>query len=248
MGKLEVYFWLRLCRHALFAINTAMPNRLVQSRSPVTLLGAGQVSAATVRDALRIAPYLVAADGGANMANAAGFLPDTVIGDLDSIDPEVLSLIPEQNLWKIDEQDTTDFEKCLGRIDAPFILGLGFFGARMDHALAVLSALTRFCEKRCLIVGEADVVFHAPAGRRLSLALAAGARVSLFPMAPVAGRSTGLVWPIEGLAFAPAGRIGTSNAATGPVSLTFDGAGMLVMLGRADLGAAIAALAPEDRG
>jgi thiamine pyrophosphokinase len=114
----------------------------------------------------------------------------------------------------------------------------------MDHTLAVLSVLARLGDKRCLILGEEDVVFHAPAGRRLALALARGTRVSLFPMAPVAGRSTGLAWPIAGLEFAPAGRVGTSNAATGPVTLTFDGDGMLVIVPRGCLGAAIAALVP----
>ncbi len=63
-------------------------------------------------------------------------------------------------------------------------------------------------------------------------------------MAPVTGQSEGLRWPIDGLAFAPNGRVGTSNAVTGPVALRFDGDGMLVILPRTALPQVIKALMP----
>jgi thiamine pyrophosphokinase len=66
--------------------------------------------------------------------------------------------------------------------------------------------------------------------------------VSLLPLAPVTGGSAGLRWPIEGLSFDPLGRVGASNVATGPVSLRMDGPGMLVVLPREALDAAVAAL------
>ena len=238
----------RLCPVSETGINPGMTAPIVQISQPVTLIGGGWLGRNDLRLALERAPYLVAADSGAARALAAGHVPKAVIGDFDSLAAGERARIPHGDLFAIREQDSTDFDKALRNIAAPVVLGVGFLGGRADHQLAAFNTLVRRADRPCVLLGPREVVFHAPAGRRLSLALAAGARVSLFPMAPVAGRSTGLVWPIEGLAFAPAGRIGTSNAATGPVSLTFDGAGMLVMLGRADLGAAIAALAPEDRG
>jgi len=54
-------------------------------------------------------------------------------------------------------------------------------------------------------------------------------------MGAVEGRSEGLRWPIGGLNFAPDGRIGTSNAALGPVSLTLTAPKMLVILPEATL-------------
>ncbi|MCB2134424.1 MAG: thiamine diphosphokinase [Rhodobacteraceae bacterium] len=224
-----------------------MPERKVQSSLPVTLLGAGETSPGMVNDALRIAPCLVAADGGANMAVATGFLPEAVIGDLDSLDPATIAAIPAGRLWRIAEQETTDFEKCLSRIEAPFILGLGFSGPRLDHALAVWSALLRYPDRRCVIIGQTDLAFLAPKGQILTVDLAPDTRVSLFPLGPVRGESTGLRWPIADLDFRPEGRIGTSNAATGPVTLIFDAARMIVILPKDCLGAAIAALAPADR-
>ncbi len=218
---------------------------IFQSNAPVTLLGAGETTPTCLGRALALAPTLVAADGGANVALAAGHVPDAVIGDLDSLDPASRASIPAERIWGIAEQETTDFEKCLMRIEAPFILGLGFTGARLDHALAVWTGLVRHAARRCVILGAEDVVFVAP--RSCVLDLAPGTRVSLFPMGPVTGRSEGLYWPIDGLTFAPDGRIGTSNRATGPVALEFDAERMLVLLPRGCLDAAIAALAPAAR-
>ena len=61
--------------------------------------------------------------------------------------------------------------------------------------------------------------------------LPAGTRVSLFPMAPVTGLpSEGLRWPLDGLAFAPDARVGTSNQALGgSLRLRFDRRRMLVI-------------------
>lgn len=189
-----------------------------------------------------MAPLLVAADGGANVAIAAGRVPDAVIGDFDSLDDATRAAIPAERLHHVAEQDSTDFEKCLERISAPLILALGFTGARIDHELAIWNVLARRRDLRCIVVGPTDVVFVAP--QRLSLDLAPGTRVSLFPMSPVCGESSGLRWPIGGIGFAPDGRSGTSNEATGRVELSFDTGAMLVILPRAVFPTVIAALAP----
>lgn len=214
--------------------------RTVELSDPVTLLGGGGADRACLTLALTRAPRLLAADGGANMALAAGLMPDAVIGDFDSVTAETLAAIPTDRQIRVPEQDTTDFEKCLTRIRAPFVLGVGFLGARLDHTLAVLGTLVRHPERRCLLIGSEDVVFPAPP--RLHLDLPAGSRFSLFPLRPVTGRSEGLRWPIDGLALAPDGIVGTSNEVSGPVRLETDGPGMLVILPRGALDAALAGL------
>ena len=217
---------------------------LLRSRRGVTLVGAGPVAREALGECLARAPGAVAADGGAGPLLAAGRVPDAVIGDLDSLASPDRARIPGGRIHRIAEQDSTDFEKCLVRIEAPLVLAVGFLGGRTDHALAALSVLARGVGPRCVLVSETDAVCHAPG--RLDLHLAAGARVSLFPMAPVAGRSEGLRWPIGGIAFAPAGRVGTSNEALGgAVRLLFSGPGMLVIVSRADLGALLAGLGAQ---
>jgi thiamine pyrophosphokinase len=215
---------------------------IVHYSEPVTLLGGGAADPALLHMALGLAPILIAADGGANMAVAEGLRPDLVIGDFDSVRPETLAAIPLARQVHVPDQDTTDFEKCLMRIEAPLFLGVGFTGARLDHELAVWNALVRYPGRRCVLIGQEDVIFAAP--DRLQLPLAAGVRVSLFPMRAVSGQSGGLRWPIAGIDFAPDGLIGTSNEATGPVELEFSGGGMLVILPRDCLRVAIAALEP----
>ena len=186
---------------------------------------------------------LVAADGGADVALGFGLLPDAVIGDFDSISEAARRAIPANRQHPIPEQDTTDFDKCLRNIAAPFVVAVGFTGARIDHALAVFNTLVRHSHRRCVILGPQDVCFVC--SPVLTLDLPPGTRLSLFPMGRVRGTSDGLRWPIAGLDFAPDARVGTSNEAVGgPVQLSFDAAAMLVILPADFLDAAIAALCP----
>lgn len=213
---------------------------IVRSHTPIVVIGAGDVSAEDLALVKALGHPVVAADGGALRCLAAGILPDAVIGDLDSLGAAA-SGIPLERLHRIEEQETTDFDKCLRSVGAPLVLAFGVTGPRIDHTLAVCTTLVQRAEVRAVVVGEADLLFHAPP--RLALDLPAGLRFSLFPMAPVSGRSQGLRWPIDGLDFAPAGRIGTSNEVTGPVRLDIDGPGMIVITPREVLAQVSAALA-----
>ncbi|MGB3148722.1 MAG: thiamine diphosphokinase [Paracoccaceae bacterium] len=223
-----------------------MQDQIVNSREPVLLLGGGAVAPGQIQRLLKLTGTVIAADGGANMALEQGVMPDWVIGDFDSVLPQTLAAIPATRQMHIAEQDSTDFEKCLMRIKAPLVIGLGFMGPRVDHAMAVWNALVRYPDRPCVVVGERDLVFAAP--RQLRLDLQPGTRLSLFPMAAVGGTSRGLRWPIDGLTLAPDGRIGTSNMAEGPVDLTFAGPGMLVILPERCLGQAVAALTAAPPG
>lgn len=220
-----------------------MNRPIVESREGVTLVAGGPVAARDMAAALLRAPVLVAADGGADRALALGHRPVAVIGDFDSIGA-ARDALPAAALHPVPEQETTDFDKALRSVAAPVVLALGVLGGRMDHALAamtVLAARAAAGAPPCIAISRDDVVFCAPPA--LTLHLTAGDRVSLWPMAAVRGRSLGLDWPIDGIGFSPAGRIGTSNRVTdGPVTLHFDSPGMLVILPRARLDAALSAL------
>ncbi len=184
---------------------------------------------------------VVAADGGADALLRFGVMPEAVIGDFDSLSDAARAAIPVERQHRLDEQATTDFDKVLRSVEAPLYLALGFAGARLDHGLAVFNSLIRRADRRCIVVGPKDVAFAAPPEFRLRLKV--GDTLSLFPFAPVTGRSAGLEWPIDGIDFAPDGMTGTSNRVAAPeVSLAFDGPGMLAILPRARLDAVITAL------
>jgi thiamine pyrophosphokinase len=212
---------------------------IVESQTGVTLIAGGPVLSRDLKAAMARAPLVVAADGGADRALALGARPAAVIGDMDSISDKVRRQLGDV-VHEVPEQESTDFDKALRNIRAPFVLALGCLGGRVDHELAVLSVLIRRQTMPCLLIGREDIVFAAPP--RLNIAMQAGDRFSLFPMAQVTGRSDGLKWPIAGLTFAPDARGGTSNQALGPVRLEMGQPGMLVMVPRNRFAAALAAL------
>jgi thiamine pyrophosphokinase len=212
---------------------------IVDSLHGVTLAGGGPFGKAQLARAQRFAPRIVGADGGADRLLALGVEPEAVIGDFDSISAAAQARLAGR-LFPIEEQITTDFDKALRSIRAPFVLGIGFAGARLDHSLAVLNALVRAADQRCLVLSPQDVTFLAPLQMRLNLPL--GSRFSLFPVAQVTGESEGLRWPLQGLDFAPDGMIGTSNEVSGPVELRFSAQKMLVILPIKSLAAALSGL------
>lgn len=221
-----------------------MDKRQVQSQHGVTLVGGAEPSAQSLEEALKFAPTLVAADGGADRALALGGVPVAIIGDLDSVSQTAIERISAEKVFEVCDQDKTDFEKSLAAIDAPFVIAVGFANGRIDHTLAVMSALVQYSGAPVIVLSEDDIVFAAPL--EVSLDLEVGSRFSLFPMADLRGRSEGLEWPLDPHAFSPGGRIGTSNRVTGPVRLAFTAPGMLVITPREALGSVVSSLTGQD--
>ncbi len=221
--------------------NLPDPRTAIESDTFVTLLGGGECTDADIAESLRKAPVLVAADGGADRALAVGYIPEFVVGDFDSLSPEAHQAIPRGRLCHVAEQDSTDFEKALSRISAPGVLAVGFTGRRTDHELAAWHVLMAQIGPPTIVLGAEDIVFLAPPELRMTLPV--GTRVSLFPMAPITGRDSGLRWPIEGLKFAPGKVIGTSNETAEPdIRLCFSDPHMLIILPKIHLSAAMQAL------
>ena len=212
----------------------------VSENEPITIVGGAHFSQRLLLESLKRAPVVYAADGGANLCMQYGCQPKQVIGDLDSLSPSLRSELDPSRVIHVPEQDTTDFEKLLIRVDAPFMLAVGFMGGRIDHQMAVQTVLTAYAHRKIICVGDEDVMFVSPP--EIDLPLDAGTRISLYPMAPVQARSTGLYWPTDGLSFAPDGQIGTSNKATRPVTLLPSAPCMLVVLSKTCLDIAIDAM------
>ena len=203
---------------------------------PVSLVGGGALDAAMLDQALALAPVLIAADGGADRAKGLGRQAHAVIGDLDSLsDPDAWR--DQAHVLDLSEQDTTDFEKCLYSVDAPYFVAAGFTGRRVDHMLAVFHAMVRRPDKAVFLIGEAEVMALLPADRAVSVEVGVGAVVSLFPLLPARGlASSGLEWPIDDLELAVGQRIGTSNRAVSDrISIAVGGPGVLLMLPRSCL-------------
>ena len=213
---------------------------IVHSLEPILLIGGAPVDADLLARVIKTTQTVVAADSGADQALKHGLTPDAVIGDMDSIALKTRDVIPDKTIHHITEQDSTDFEKCLRNISAPITIGMGFTGGQLDHHLAVCAALVKHPQNRCVLADPGGCMFVLPP--KFEVDLPVETTVSLFPMGPVQGQSSGLKWPIEGLKFAPDGQIGTSNQATGPVKLQVDAPKMLIILPIEHLKNALAAL------
>ena len=209
-------------------------DRKINFQRAVTLLGGAGFSEDELKKSLRLAPELVAADGGANFLRHGKHIPAYILGDFDSVEGIKKWESQGTKIFKIAEQNSTDFEKCIRSIKAPKFICLGFANERLDHFLAVCSALIK-SNKPIFILGNRDLIFHLPT--KFNFELPIHSRVSLYPLKEISSMSSkGLKYPLGGIKFSPADRIGTSNLSVcNEIEISYEGGGMLVILSKEHL-------------
>ena len=184
---------------------------------------------------VREADLVVAADGGANHLARIGVRPVAVVGDLDSIRPEVRAWLGERCMVARDDQDRTDLDKTLSWViderGERTVTVLGGTGGRLDHALENLALLARWSERADVELLDASTRVVAVRSAAL-LTVTPGSTVSLLP----AGRcervwTEGLRWPLAGEPLDLLARTGVSNRAVADtVRLRVEGGTLLVFL------------------
>ncbi len=96
-------------------------------------------------------PLLIAADGGTNYIHKIEEIPEVIIGDLDSINSDVLKFYQRKKIKiiKISRQNDTDLEKALKyckKLRCNSIYIVGFTGRRFDHTLSNISNALKFAQ------------------------------------------------------------------------------------------------------
>ena len=205
-----------------------MSNKLIEELElgdNVTLVGGAGFSKALLSESLILAGDLVAADGGANFLPTQ-LVPKYIIGDLDSVVSSEKWVGKGSKLVRIDDQDSTDFDKCISAIKSKKIIALGFMDQRLDHFLAACNSLVR-SKRQIFLIGKRDIIFHLP--NEFSIKLPINSRVSLFPFKDIKNvKSFGLKYSVEDICFSPIGKIGTSNVSTAEnIKISYKGSGML---------------------
>jgi thiamine pyrophosphokinase len=145
---------------------------------------------------------IIAADGGANQIKELKISVHIIIGDLDSISEENKKyfLRKKTEVIKIEEQNSTDFEKALKLCINKKIKDITVFGAtgmRPDHTLNNFSILKRYYKKFNLsLITDDFAAFYLP--KRFSFNYKIGETVSLIPM-PIATeiKTRGLEFPLN---------------------------------------------------
>ena len=179
------------------------------------------------------APFLVAADGGADALARIGIRPDVVVGDLDSISPEVRQWVGENRLRHHPDQDRTDFEKALefafSQSDIRSLIVLGALGGRLDHTIGNLGVLAREARgNRLVLVGETERVLATRDS--IELVSRPGETWSFWTFDPsVRVTIDGVRWPVVDAALTIGGHPSISNEATGErVRIRPEGGGVVV--------------------
>lgn len=162
---------------------------------------------------------IIAADGGANQCYQHKMRVDYIVGDMDSIKPEVLEYYKVRaTIIERPDQNTHDLMKAIqfaATLKPQIIRAIGVFGKRFDHSMANLLAMQsmnltipiEFHEQHgWLQILHTDHKLHIPIGTT----------VSLFSFLPVNGLSLfGFKYLLQDKDY-PNGFNGLSNETTHP--------------------------------
>ena len=208
-------------------------------RTAVVLAG-GEAPAPDLAVRLAECEFVVAADSGLHHAPALGLRVDLVVGDLDSVDPDLLAAAEAAGAaverHPVDK-DATDLELaldavCARAVDRVTVVGAG--GGRLDHLLANLAVLghSRYAAVtvEAFLADARVAVVHG--GAEAVIEGVAGSLVTLLPTGgPARGVSTvGLRYPLVGDDLDPAATRGVSNVvAAAPASVALAAGTLLVI-------------------
>ena len=179
---------------------------------------------------------VIAADGGAKTLIKSGIIPDFIVGDMDSFEPEI-----PHNLIIIHDtdQETNDLEKALTlakKRGAKRALITGATGLRTDHTLKNLSVLQKFSSKfRDLIIEDRYISFRVIPKNFTLEHIKSGTIISLFPMSgKVKGIKTkGLLYPLNDEELENGKRDGSSNEAiSDTISIEYTSGSLLLMISK----------------
>lgn len=188
------------------------------------------------------ADLIIAADGAMNTLRQLGVRPDVLVGDMDSIDAELLEQLEQENVEILKfakEKDQTDIEIAIDEAvsrGADTILLTGVSGNRIDHGLANLMLLERIRKAgaRGEIREEQDRLFLVEGNPKKDtyLDLPVGTTLSVLPFSDTVEGVTleGLQYPLRDarLSHDHAG-LGISNqVVSSPVKIHADRGNLLV--------------------
>lgn len=212
--------------------------------TPALVLLAGEPPSVTLlREEVREASLIFAADGAAEYARSAGIAVHRIVGDLDSITAtsKKYFLDLHTEIEHDPDQYSDDFEKTLKSLRESYdgaVRVLGLSGKRMDHTLTNLSVLRRatlWFEDIRAIDDHLEHFFLVEGRSKFESAdMALDSIVSLTPFGSAYGvRTEGLLYPITDEDMHVGEREGLSNRVTGsPVIVTLRSGALLVSIDR----------------
>lgn len=171
----------------------------------VALVANGSVADSSAL-ALRIREHqsIICVDGGLVFCRKMGITPDMIVGDFDSIPPEILrdyASVPIRSFPT--DKDESDLELAIQSIYTPSVEKITVFGAtghRVDHTLANLQVLRRY---PCKVYFETDLEIIFAIDGETEIPCVPGQTISFIPMDDQAAgiTTTGLKWELNDASF-----------------------------------------------
>jgi len=172
-------------------------------------------------DVIKKTDRIICVDGGAKYAAALGVVPHVIVGDMDSVDRDLLHRLSECGaLLKEHPADKDDTDTALALADAladnpEEILILGAIGSRFDHTLANVHLLRIALDFgiRARIIDECNEISLIAPGRT---EVVEGAPGEIFSLLPLTREVTGVnvrevKWPLQDATFIMGNPYGVSN-------------------------------------
>ncbi|EFJ10261.1 hypothetical protein SELMODRAFT_235596 [Selaginella moellendorffii] len=155
------------------------------------------------------------------------FIPDAIIGDLDSILPEVRQFYESRGTAVLDkshDQDTVDLHKCISFVAETTtnpasinmkILVVGALGGRFDHEMGNINVLFSFRSFRIILFNDESLVFLLPRDVLHTIHVSPeheGPNCGIIPLGrPCTATTTGLKWNLNQTSMEFGGLVSTSN-------------------------------------
>lgn len=179
------------------------------------VLGGDAPGQALLKSCADAAQMTIAADRGLAAFDAAGILPDLLVGDMDSVPQEALSRYAGETRRLNCIKDNTDGEDALDLAierGAKEITFLGALGGRLDHALANVMLLVRAKQRgvQAQILSESVRIICVDGCAHLTGAK--GDTVSLLPLGRAEGVTLcGFFYPLDKHTLTSDNSLGISN-------------------------------------
>jgi thiamine pyrophosphokinase len=196
--------------------------------------------APTDRGVLAGADLVIAADGGADWLARVGGTPDRLVGDLDSVSPDLVSTLSAAGV-AIDrhpvDKDASDLELSLAAAlaaGADDLVVLGALGGELDHLVGNLLILGSdlVAGRQVRLVHDRTTARMLVGPAELTVDGAAGSRIGLFAVGDAAHGVTtrGLHWPLTDARLEAGSSRGLANVVDDPSAAVALRAGRLLVV------------------
>jgi thiamine pyrophosphokinase len=179
---------------------------------------------------LRSADHIICCDGSAENLIMADLEPEAIVGDLDSISPDIAERFKDR-LFQDSDQDTNDLTKsvrwCIKNQFKEVVI-LGATGKREDHTIANISLLGEYCrEIEVTMITDTGTII--PLLKSCKVSCFPGQQVSIFSIDPETEiTSEGLKYKLEDLKLHNWWRASLNEATGESFELRFNGGPLIV--------------------